>query len=238
MREISAAIKEPELRESYLASAPNLAVLQRCERLERAGFRRPELSAESGLSPAESAADIFAEAARQVDASSGLRDLLTAALDRTIEAIRADRGLLVLLDRDPENPEISIARNLEGETIQDATDYCRSIVQEVGSGKSLLVEDAPRDEQFRQRRSVTLHHILSLMCVPLRSGERVLGALYFDSRSGDRLFRESHLKVVEGVAERAARAIEEARENQLLRERAIVMNRELARRLSHRQSRG
>ncbi len=229
VREIAGGIKEPGLRQSYLASAMSLAVLQRSERLERAGFRRPELPEASDRAPEKSAADIFAEAARQLGANAGLRDLLTAALDRTIEAIRADRGLLVLLDRDPSNPEVSIARNLEGETLQDAADYCRGIVQDA-DGKPLLVVDVPRDERFRHRRSVTLHHILSLMCVPLRSKERLLGALYFDSRSGDRLFRQADLNVVEGVAERTAAAIEEARENQQLRERAVTMNRELARR--------
>src|SRR5262249_42272599 len=130
---------------------------------------------------------------------------------------------------DPE-AEVTIARNLEGETIRDAEDYCRSILHEVSSGAPILAVDVPGGERFRARRSVTLYHIVSLMCVPLKIDDRVLGAIYFDSRAGDRLFRQDDLRLIEAFSVNVAGAIAEAREAQRLRERAVVVNRELAKR--------
>jgi transcriptional regulator with GAF, ATPase, and Fis domain len=232
------AIKEDELRHSYLEAPIQLAVLQRAERLERAGMhRRPPAGART-LEPGELVAEAFDDITRRLGADAPLRTLLTAALDRAIETIRADRGLLILLDApasgasagDEPGAEVTIARNLEGETIRDVADYCRSILQEVSAGTSILAIDAPGDERFSTRRSVTLYQIQSLMCIPLRTGDRVVGALYFDSRSGNRLFRQDDLRLMESYSTRVSSAIAEAQENLTHKERAVVVNRELARR--------
>jgi Nif-specific regulatory protein len=198
--------------------------------------RRPCADA-SAAEPEAAATQAFEEVRRRLGADAPLRTLLTAVLDKAVEAIRADRGLLILLDpaksKAELNPsaegEVIIARNLEGETIRDAADYCRSILREVAAGDAILAMDVPADGRFRARQSVTLYNILSLMCVPLKVGDRVLGAIYFDSRSGDRLFRQDDLRLIEAYSVNVSGAIAEAQESQRLREQAVVVNRELAR---------
>lgn len=224
---IASEIVEDDLRQSYLRVPINAAIRDRAERLERAGLTRRATSPET-KSPDEIAAQAVEDASRQLGADAPLRDLLTAVLDRAIESIRADRGLVFLFDSD--SHEVTIARDLEGETIEDATDYCRSVLKDVASGQPILSVDVPSDERFSQRRSVVLYKILALMCVPLKVGDRILGALYFDSRSGHRPFRDADMRLVKAFSDRFARAIMQAQDEQAMREKAIVINREMAER--------
>ena len=225
---MAGAIAEDDLRRSYLEASTSIAVLSRAERLVRAGMQPRSVSSTAPADPDALAGAAFSDVGRELGAGASLRGLLTAVLDKAIEAVRADRGMLILLD--PLEAEVTIARNLEGETLGDAADYCRSILQDVARGDPILAMDVPGDERFRTRKSVTLYDIQSLMCVPLTVGERVLGALYFDSRSGRRLFREEDLHLMQAFAGRVAEAISEAQQEQRLREGAVVQNRELAKR--------
>ena len=225
---IACEIKDDEMRRSYLDVPENLLARGHAERLERAGMRRRLSNGEASRDPDALAAAAFDEAGRQLGAEAPLRHLLTAVLDKIIETIRADRGLVILLDTG--EAEVTIARNLEGETIRDAADYCKSILQSVSAGEPILAVNVPGDERFNTRQSVALYHILSLMCVPLRVGERVLGAIYFDSRSGDRLFRQDDLRLLEAFSARMSTAIAEAQDAQRRREQAVIVNKELARR--------
>ncbi len=224
---IASEIGEDDLQQSYLRVPTNAAIRDRAERLERAGFARRATSGEA-KSAEEIAAQVVEDVGRELGADAPLRDVLTAVLDRAIESIRADRGLVFHFDSD--SHEVTIARDLEGETIQDATDYCRSILKDVASGQPILSVDVPSDERFSQRRSVVLYKILALMCVPLKVGDRVLGALYFDSRSGHRPFRDADMRLVKAFSDRFALAIMQAQDEQAMREKAIVINREMAER--------
>ena len=224
---IASEINEDDLQQSYLRVPTNAAIRDWAERLERAGLTRRTTSPEV-KSADEIAAQAMGDVSRQLGADAPLRDLLTVVLDRAIESIRADRGLVFLFDSD--SHEVTIARDLEGETIDDATDYCRSILKDVASGQPILSVDVRSDERFSQRRSVVLYKILSLMCVPLKVGDRILGALYFDSRSGHRPFRDADMRLAKAFSERFARAIVQAQDEQALREKAIVINRQMAER--------
>lgn len=221
------AIQDEAMRESYKGSATCAAILQRVERLRRCGARPRSRAGGAAMDPEFAAAEAFEQVKRAIGADAPLRTLLTAVLDKAIQTIRADRGLVILLD--PPSPEVTIARDLEGETIEDATDYCRTILEDVTSGKPILAIDTSEDDRFRERRSIALYDIRSLMCLPLKLGESVLGALYFDSRSNDRLFSEDDLRLMEAFSERVTAAIADAREAQRQHERTVIVNREFAR---------
>jgi serine phosphatase RsbU (regulator of sigma subunit) len=80
----------------------------------------------------------------------------------------------------------------------------------------LLEQSGLEDEQLQLIRDVGLR---SVMIVPMRVGERVLGAITFASADSERRFDEDDLDFAEGVARRAAVAIENAR---LYTERARI----------------
>jgi transcriptional regulator with GAF, ATPase, and Fis domain len=137
--------------------------------------------------------------------------LLESILDMALEVVRADRGMILLRDAGSGEFSICLSRRLERETAEDAEAFSRHIVVEAGAGKSVLAIDAQTDERFRDLRSVSLHGIRSLMCVPLRSRGRIVGTVYLDSRRLGRLFTRENLRFLEAFADHAALALENAR---------------------------
>ena len=70
-----------------------------------------------------------------------------------------------------------------------------------------LDTDAAQDERFQTVKSVSLYGIRSLMCVPLRLRERIVGTVYLDSRQNARMFNAEDLRFLEAFAHLAANAL-------------------------------
>ena len=138
-------------------------------------------------------------------------ELLDKVMDLAIEMVGAERGLIFLSRDDGADMEPVVARNVERQTIRDATAYSRSILREAGRGRSILTHDAEHDARFRDYRSVLRYHIRSLMCVPLTLRGRTIGTVYVDTRAPGALFTPETLKFLEAFAAQAAIAVDNAR---------------------------
>ncbi|MCR4294655.1 MAG: sigma 54-interacting transcriptional regulator, partial [Elusimicrobia bacterium] len=154
-----------------------------------------------------------------------LKELLNKVMDLALELVGAERGLVFLYRSETDDMDLVVARNVEGQTIRDATQFSRNIVQEAGRGRSLLSHDAVTDERFRDFHSVADYQIRSLLCVPLMLQARVIGTVYVDTRQPGIVFTDEHLRFLETFAGQAAIAIENARlydqmrqENQYLKQ--------------------
>jgi Nif-specific regulatory protein len=154
-----------------------------------------------------------------------LRELLNKVMDLAIDSVGAERGLVFLYRSETDEMDMVVARNMEHQTIKDAHEYSRSILKEVGRGRSILSVDAIADERFKRYQSVAAFQIRSLMCVPLRMRSRIIGTVYVDTRRPGVVFAEDDLRFLEAFANQAAIAIENARlyeqvrqENRYLRE--------------------
>jgi Nif-specific regulatory protein len=152
-------------------------------------------------------------------------ELLDKVMDLAIESVGAERGLIFQPTDDGGDMEPVIARNVERQTIRDATAYSRSILREAGRGRSILTHDAEHDARFRDYRSVVRFRIRSLMCVPMNLRGQVIGTVYVDTRAPGVVFTPDHLKFLEAFATQAASAVENARlfdrvqrENEALRQ--------------------
>ncbi|MFQ5876244.1 MAG: sigma 54-interacting transcriptional regulator [Acidobacteriota bacterium] len=170
------------------------------------------------LRPFETAADIpvrmlatMYEISQMVSSILDLEELLNKVMDLAIEIVRAERGLIFLYRSDIDEMQMVVARNIEKETIRDATEYSRNIVKEAGLGRSILSHDAVTDERFRDFRSVATYRIHSLLCVPLKVRNQVVGTVYVDTRRPGVVFSRDDLKFLEAFAHQAAVAIENAR---------------------------
>jgi len=155
-----------------------------------------------------------------------LRSAVTLLLEQALRSIACDRGMVFLIAPDGSS-EIVVARGLESESIQDARSYCRGVIDRAAQGEEILVVDTSRDERFRDRRSVGLFHIVSIICVPLRVGKKVMGALYLDSRAGGRLLRDDEFLAARGVGARMASSIRAAWEQERSREEALLKQKTL-----------
>jgi sigma-B regulation protein RsbU (phosphoserine phosphatase) len=105
------------------------------------------------------------------------------------------------------------ARGMDQHTIQDPMfQISLSVVQGVArQGQPVLTGDAQVDPRFSMRQSVKLLGLRSILCVPLRIKERILGTIYVDNRIQAGIFSQDDLDLLSAIASSAAVAIENAR---------------------------
>lgn len=94
----------------------------------------------------------------------------------------------------------------------DRFSVSRTLVADViGRGVSVFAHDATHDARFSEGQSVVAQHIRSVMCVPLRTTDDVLGALYADSQSGPGRFNETDLELLAAIGNQAGVALHRVR---------------------------
>lgn len=153
--------------------------------------------------------------------------LLNLIMDMVIKVVGAERGFLMLKDKETGELLVKVARNME-EELKDKTLFTISsgITSRVArEGKAILSTDAQTDERFYAQASVMDHNLRSLMCVPLKVKEEVIGIIYADNRMVSGVFTEESIELLTTFANQAAISIENARlyEN-VVNETKIRMN--------------
>lgn len=148
---------------------------------------------------------------RTLNSKVVLTDLLDHIVDTVVEVTNAARGFLVLVEGN--ELQVKTARNMDRERIPDASmKFCDRIAQEVAkTAKPLWSDNAQQDRRMQGFKGVQTLNLKSLLCVPIKSGESVLGAVYVDNRFDERAFTKNHLRWLEIVADQAAVAIRNAR---------------------------
>jgi phosphoserine phosphatase RsbU/P len=169
--------------------------------------------------------NVFLEAARKLNTSGVLDDVLTALLEAALRLTRAERGFVFL--RQP-NGDLRLAagRDKNGESISDDSTISRSVLNDAANSASeFLVTDTDDTGKLSGRESVVAHNLHSVICIPLRktviqekakddtkSGGNadVQGVLYLDSHflSG-KLSTVSH-DILRTIANGAATLVENA----------------------------
>jgi serine phosphatase RsbU (regulator of sigma subunit)/pSer/pThr/pTyr-binding forkhead associated (FHA) protein len=132
-----------------------------------------------------------------------LEDLFPLILDHSIDAVGAERGVLMTLESDR-----LLTRAVHGEGFRISTTVRDRVLKEK---TSLLVRDLQRDEAFKQQVSIFEQRIHTMMAVPLQTEDRVIGLIYVDSRSFVREFTPDDLNLLTVLANVAAIRIEHQR---------------------------
>ncbi len=133
--------------------------------------------------------------------------LLRAILDQIVQVVEADRYFLLL--RDEKTGElIPAAAYPEGERAGSPT-ISRAILSRVfQEGSSVLSSDALHDDRFLEAKSIIMNEIHTVMCVPLRSHEKILGVIHVDSKDPDKVFTKDDLKLLTAIGINSGIAIE------------------------------
>jgi serine phosphatase RsbU (regulator of sigma subunit) len=139
-------------------------------------------------------------AGRELVLDRPLNELFQLILDLSIEAVGAERGVLMIL----ENTKL-VAKAWHGEGFRISTTVRDKVVQEK---TSVLVRDLTQDEAFRKQISIAEQHIQTMMSVPLQTEDQVIGLVYVDSRSFVHEFTPDDLNLLTVLANVAAIRIE------------------------------
>ena len=159
---------------------------------------------------------------RQLDALMGVGEIINSAkgsdivlnnvMDTVIALMQAERGLIMLRNEDG-NFLTEAARgmdqvNLEGEDFAVSQTIVKRVAE---SGVGVLTTNAQEDPRFERQLSVVAHNLRSIICVPLKLKEEIIGVIFVDSRMHSGLFDKSDLELLSAFANQAAVAIDNAR---------------------------
>jgi GAF domain-containing protein len=150
---------------------------------------------------------------RTLGTSLDLDEVLNQVIDAVIDLTGAERGLLVMVESDSGDWSLRLARNLDPEKLAKwEREISRTIITTaIETGKGIVTADAQSDPRFSTQASVLFNALRSMMCAPLKARNRVIGAIYVDSRIQKGIFSEDDLDMVEMFATQAAFALDNAR---------------------------
>ncbi|MBI1794770.1 MAG: GAF domain-containing protein [Chloroflexi bacterium] len=154
----------------------------------------------------------LADIGQVVNSSLELDEVLRIVMDNIVLLTRAERGFLMLRD---ESGQMSthMARNWEQESIKsNEAATSRTIVQRViESGQPVITTNAQEDQRFSGQESIMTLNLRSILCVPLKVKNDLIGVIYADNRIRAGIFAETERDLLAAFANQAAVAIENAR---------------------------
>lgn len=192
---------------------------------------REFLSQISGLEVRAGASDLekltfFLEAARKLNTTGVVDEILLTLIDSTLRLTGAERGYVFLRDSD-RRLRLAAGRNLRGEPLSDDTTLSRSIIEEAArSASTFLVSDTTKSDDVAQRKSIIAYDLRTVIAIPLRKTQvkerapdatmiaafpEVTGVLYLDSRYASRDLSKVGKDILNAIATEAASLVENAR---------------------------
>jgi serine phosphatase RsbU (regulator of sigma subunit) len=154
---------------------------------------------------------ILAEAGRMLVLPRPLAETCDVILAVVEKAIPATRLLILMREREGEEPLQVAARSLGG-SLRRPLGMSRTIMDTVlNDCTAVVTRDAQADERFKAHHSIILQSVHSAMAVPLFDNERVLGLMYADSIDPRVTFDQEQLEIFTLLANMAAVKITNAR---------------------------
>jgi len=170
---------------------------------------------------------LFLEAARKLNTSGVVDEVLVTLIDATLRITHAERGF-VFLRQDDGTLRMAAARTARGETLLDDSTISHSIVQEaVSSSTEFLFTDTSKSSNIASRNSIVAYDLRTVICIPLRrtqffdrkpgetvggsSKSEILGVLYLDSRFASREISAVSNDILRAIATEAAALVENAK---------------------------
>ncbi|MFH1219336.1 MAG: sigma 54-interacting transcriptional regulator [Candidatus Eisenbacteria bacterium] len=172
------------------------------DQMERFGPDDTEIKAVASLS----------KISQTLNSSHDLTTVLNLAMDLAMEYLGAERGVLMLEAEAPGGPTAIVERKMDKESVKEAISISRSIVESVRSTReSVIASDATIDPRFKNSKSVKIHNVMSVMCVPLMREDALVGIIYLDNRDVPSDFSRLERAFVDAFANQVVLAIENAR---------------------------
>jgi serine phosphatase RsbU (regulator of sigma subunit)/pSer/pThr/pTyr-binding forkhead associated (FHA) protein len=161
------------------------------------------MAIERGGPKASAPMQALIRAGQELSENRPLEELFPVILDLAIQAVNAQRGVLMILEGGDLVP-----RAHKGEGFRISTAVRDRVLNE---RSSILVRDAQLDDAFKGRMSIVEQKVHTMMAVPLQTKDRIVGLIYLDSPFVLREFTKDDLSLLTVMANIAAIRIENAR---------------------------
>src|SRR3990172_252445 len=152
------------------------------------------------------------EVSRKINSQLNLKILLDEIMDSAIELLHAEKGVLLLKRPDSDELSVEVARFLDKRSIDEVVTLSQTVVKKVETeGKPVLLQSIPENTGTLPTTSIARLKLKSVICVPLNSKDRLIGIIYLDTTDAKHFFKKEDVSFLEGFANLAGIAIENAR---------------------------
>jgi signal transduction histidine kinase/DNA-binding NarL/FixJ family response regulator len=149
-----------------------------------------------------------------------IRQVLQVILQRTMAAVNANIGSIMIMDEESQVLRIAAANGLDESVVKNtAISIGEGIAGKVAqTGEPVLVEDVEKDSRF-QKTNYPKYESSSFISMPLRAHWRILGVLNLSKKGDRKAFTESDMKFLTallghiGFALENAKLLQEAKES-------------------------
>jgi len=167
---------------------------------------------------------LFHEVGKAVASTIDLHKVLETIMGKISDFLRPDTRFLLLLDEKSNELHYEIAI---GAGTDDLKDVRVKLGEGIGGwvaehGEAVLIEDVRKEPRFSLENEIWAPQARSIVCVPVKGRERVLGVIELVNTSRDEHFEEEDLPVLANLADYAAIALENARYVQRIHELTIT----------------
>ena len=128
-------------------------------------------------------------------------------LGMLFDIVPADRGAIIHCEEESEPFDSAIAWDRlhgPGEPVRGMGDVLRHVSS---GGESVLIHDLASENTFLDIETLKLLGVHSLLCVPIKDCDRLLGMIYLDSLSPARRIDRTHLEMITAIANLASLAL-------------------------------
>lgn len=155
--------------------------------------------------------DALYEAGKSIGSSANLGELLRQIVVLASTVTEAQVGSIMLLDERREFLRLAAAIGLEPEVVASTRlPVGESIAGYVAkTGEPLVIQDVEQDAKFR-RINNEKYGAASLLCIPLRIKNSVLGVINMANKQGGGVFTNDDLRLLTTFASQAAVAVDDA----------------------------
>ncbi len=126
---------------------------------------------------------------------------VTKLLQFVVQETGAERGALLIASADnPKKLQIKSSINCDKASLKDIENISRSIPAHVSKQqKPLIIEDALNHKQTKEFKSIVIHNIRSVICIPIAIKDRNIGVLYLDHHTIPGLFDIGDILFVKSI---------------------------------------
>ncbi len=168
---------------------------------------------------------LFHEVGKTLAATLDLQKILQTIMEKISDFLQPDTWSLLMLDEKTDELYFEIAIGAGASKLKDIRlKVGEGIAGWVAkTGEPVLIEDVKNDSRFERRfDEITQTDTQSVICVPIRGREKVLGVIELINCLGKEKFRKEDIPILKNLADYAAIALENARYVQRIHELTIT----------------
>jgi GAF domain-containing protein len=161
------------------------------------------------LSRIEKNSILFLELASAINSSLDIKQVLNNMGEKTCKALGMKGVTIRLLNEDTNSLEMVSSYGLSDEFLSKGAVSAEKSITAALKGETVAIEDITNDDRLQYPEETKKEGINSMVCVPIRSRERIIGVmrLYSECR---RQYPRDFITIVEALAHTGALAIQNA----------------------------